>query len=172
MPVKSFLIASGLAPLLGVVLLLLMARLDVFAGSTPPDLGVHDGRLKPPSSTRNSVSSQAGLSPDSTGSRYAQIAPLPLKGSSPDPLAVLAGVLAQWPGAVIIERGPDYLRATFTTRWMRFVDDVEFLAVPGEGVIHVRSASRLGLEDLGTNHRRVEDLRSALLKAGGAASPP
>lgn len=31
----------------------------------------------------------------------------------------------------------------------RFVDDVEFLAYPGEGVIHVRSASRIGRSDLG-----------------------
>ena len=30
------------------------------------------------------------------------------------------------PGASIVESRPDYLRAQFTTRLMKFVDDVEF----------------------------------------------
>ena len=34
-------------------------------------------------------------------------------------------------------------------------------AAPAEGVIHLRSASRLGREDLGTNRRRIEAIRAA-----------
>jgi uncharacterized protein (DUF1499 family) len=53
-----------------------------------------------------------------------------------------------------------HLHATFRSRIFRFVDDVEFLLDPGQGVIHVRSASRVGYSDRGVNRRRVEDLRA------------
>ena len=40
-----------------------------------------------------------------------------------------------------------------------FIDDVEFRLSPDEGIIHVRSAARSGLHDLGVNRRRLEKLR-------------
>ena len=43
----------------------------------------------------------------------------------------------------------------------RFVDDVELLILPDNGIIHVRSASRTGYSDLGVNRRRIEKLRKA-----------
>ena len=39
---------------------------------------------------------------------------------------------------------------------MRFVDDVEFFYDDKAGLIHVRSASRLGRRDFGVNRARVE----------------
>jgi uncharacterized protein (DUF1499 family) len=36
---------------------------------------------------------------------------------------------------------------------------VQLLFVPAAHLIHVRSSSRLGISDLGTNARRVETLR-------------
>ena len=45
---------------------------------------------------------------------------------------------------------------------MRYVDDVEFLEDPSEGVTHVRSASRLGYSDLGANRSRIENIRSLI----------
>ena len=56
-------------------------------GTPPSDLGVHDGRLKPPSLTENSVSSQAALFSDHPQRAYAAIAPLPLKGDGPATIA-------------------------------------------------------------------------------------
>lgn len=61
------------------------------------------------------------------------------------------------------------LRATFTSRIFRFVDDLECRLVAGSGLIQVRSASRVGYWDLGANRRRVERLRAAF--EGGAAPP-
>ena len=55
---------------------------------------------------------------------------------------------------------PDYLYAQFTTRWLKFVDDTEFWLAPAEGVIHVRSASRIGRGDLGANRARIEEIRA------------
>ncbi len=43
------------------VLLIVAGRLGWLQGTPPADLGVRDGRLKPPSITPNSVSSQATL---------------------------------------------------------------------------------------------------------------
>ena len=60
----------------------------------------------------------------------------------------------------------DYVAVEFRTRWLRFVDDVEFQARPNEGTIAMRSASRLGISDLGTNRRRLEQLRAALAAEG------
>ena len=45
---------------------------------------------------------------------------------------------------------------------MRFVDDVEFWADPSSGVVHVRSASRVGRKDFGVNRARVETIREQL----------
>jgi uncharacterized protein (DUF1499 family) len=45
---------------------------------------------------------------------------------------------------------------------MGFVDDVEFLVDPVKGVVHVRSASRLGRRDFGVNRERVERLRALI----------
>jgi uncharacterized protein (DUF1499 family) len=63
-------------------------------------------------------------------------------------------------GGTIREDTGTYLWATFQTRLFRFVDDTEFRMVAAEGVIHVRSASRVGYWDLGVNRKRVERLRA------------
>ncbi len=42
----------------------------------------------------------------------------------------LRDVLAGWPGAHIVENSPEYLSVQFETRWLRFVDDAEFLLDP------------------------------------------
>jgi uncharacterized protein (DUF1499 family) len=48
---------------------------------------------------------------------------------------------------------------------LRYVDDLELLADIEQGVIQVRSASRVGTWDLGVNRRRVESLRRRLAKS-------
>jgi len=45
---------------------------------------------------------------------------------------------------------------------LRFVDDLEFQYSPDEDVIHMRSASRLGYSDFGTNRKRLESIRERL----------
>jgi len=53
-----------------------------------------------------------------------------------------------------------YWHVEFTTRWLRFIDDVEFYFPESEALIHLRSASRSGYWDLGVNRKRVEEIRS------------
>jgi uncharacterized protein (DUF1499 family) len=135
-------------------------RLGLLQGARPEGLGVHQGRLKPPSVTPNSVSSQAGLYPDHPRSREAQIAPLAFEGDGAAAFARLSALVEASDGARIVERRADYLYATYTTPVMRFVDDVEFWLDPAAGVIQVRSASRVGRGDLGLNRVRIEALRA------------
>ncbi len=142
--------------------LMVSARLGLFGGSTPGNLGVSDGRLKPPSKTPNSVSSQAALWPEHPQREAAAVTALQLQGNGPATIARLAQIIEGMDGARIVERRPDYLYAQFTTRLMRFVDDCEFWFDPANNVIQVRSASRVGRGDLGVNRVRIEAIRAKL----------
>jgi uncharacterized protein (DUF1499 family) len=155
-----------LTPLALALLLLVAGQLGALQGRPPQRLGVHEGRLRPPSNTPNSVHSQASAWPDHPQREYAQIAPLPGVGADSAHAAAsvqrVREVALRLPGAQVIEAQGDYLRMAFTTRWLRFVDDAEFWFEPAAGVVHVRSASRLGRKDFGVNRARVEALRAAL----------
>lgn len=156
---------TALYVLVGIlVLALVLVQLGALHGSRPADLGVSKGRLKPPSPTPNSVSSQAGLYPDHPQREYAQIQPLPLRGgSAAASMQALATVLTAMPGIAVVEQRPDYLYAQATTRWLKFTDDLEFWFDPARGVIELRSASRLGGKDFGVNRQRIEAIRAAYL---------
>jgi uncharacterized protein (DUF1499 family) len=146
------------------VLAVLLVQVGVLRGSRPADIGVSNGRLKPPSPTPNSVSSQAALYPDHPQRAYAEIAPLPLKNASgPASLQAVAAALGAMPGVTVVEQRPDYLYAQAETRWMKFTDDLEFWFNPARGVIELRSASRLGRKDFGVNRERIEAIRAAYL---------
>lgn len=152
--------------LAAIVLALVAAQVGLLSGQRPGDIGVKDGRLKPPSGTRNSVSSQAALYPDHPQRAYSTIDPLPFKGAgAAQSFKALETVLRDMPGVTIVEQRPDYLYAQAQTRWLKFIDDVEFWANPASGVIEVRSASRLGREDFGVNRKRIEAIRAAYLAA-------
>jgi len=49
------------------------------------------------------------------------------------------------PRVHVVKSQSNYLYAEFTTRLMGFVDDTEFYLDEKASVIHVRSASRLGM---------------------------
>ena len=142
------------------LLLLAAGQFGMFKGRPPTEPGLREGKLKPPSRTQNSVSSQAGLWPEGEYAvEYAKIEQIAFTQDSALAMNRLRDVVAGWPGAHIVENSPDYLAVQFETRWLRFVDDAEFLLDPTAKVIHVRSASRLGRKDFGANRRRIEAIR-------------
>lgn len=160
----------GLTWLLAVVLALVLGlffagQAGMLTGTPPVDLGVNGGRLKPPSMTSNSVSSQAALYAGHPQQAGAQIAPLPLQGPPAETIGRLAVVVRGMPGAVVVAQRDDYLYVQFTTRWLHFVDDAEFWADPASGAVQVRSASRLGRKDRGVNRARIGQIRAALAAA-------
>lgn len=87
------------------------------------------------------------------------MSPLAFRGPGRDALALARRALESMPGCRVTDSAPDYLRAEFTSRVLRFVDDLELLLDEGSRVLQVRSASRRGHWDLGVNRRRVEELR-------------
>ncbi len=147
-------------------LAVLVGQLGLLQGTRPDDLGVHDGRLKPPSATPNSVSSQALLwskhKQQHEQAQLAQIAPLPVHGDGLASIARLQVLLQADPAVTVVESRSNYLYAQYTSPLMKFVDDVEFWYDARNGVIQVRSASRLGRNDFGANRRRIEALREQL----------
>ena len=160
--IKWLVIWSVVAILVLIVLAVAAGQLGFLQGTAPTDLGVRDGKLKPPSSTENSVSSQAALYPDHPQRIYADIAPLALKGDGPATLARIKAIVEGMDGAKMVKSEPGYLYAQFTTQLMKYVDDVEFWFDPAANAIQVRSASRVGRGDLGVNRKRIEAVRAVL----------
>ena len=153
------LLAAGAAA--GVAAHTVLTRGDtMFAGKRPQNLGYETGRLAPCKRSPNCVSSQA----DPQDERH-YIAPLALKGNaSGNVIAAVRKAVESMPRTTVVQVEPGYLYVEFRSKLMGFVDDVEFLYDPVKGVVHVRSASRLGRRDFGVNRERVEQLRSLLEK--------
>lgn len=121
---------------------------------TPPPTGAGTD-FKPCPGTPNCVSSR-------DSDPVHRLDPLPLRGAAADGLAALRQVVLALPRSRIAAAGPGFLRVEFRSMIFRFVDDAEFVADESAGVIHVRSAARVGRSDLGVNRRRVEQIRERL----------
>lgn len=70
----------------------------------------------------------------------------------------LRDLVERIPGSSIVHDEPGYLSAVVRSRAFGFPDDLDFLIEP-TGVIHMRSAARLGRKDFGVNRQRLEGLR-------------
>ncbi len=90
---------------------------------------------------------------------YPDIRPLQAQGVAPDRAfgAALASARAMGWRIAAADPATRHIEATATTRWFGFKDDVAIdVTAAGDGsVVNVRSMSRLGLSDVGTNARRV-----------------
>jgi uncharacterized protein (DUF1499 family) len=159
----KILVFLALVMLALVATLVLAGQLGFLSGHAPTDLGVRDGRLKPPSGTPNSVSSQADLYPDHPQRAYSAIAPLVVSGDADQAMQKLATILQTSERTVLVTQQSDYLYAQCSTPLLHFTDDLEFWLDRKAGVIQLRSASRLGHGDLGANRSRIEKLRAQFL---------
>jgi len=119
--------------------------------STTPDVRLVNGRLRSCPPTPNCVSSESNAP-------HAHVEPL--RFTKP-PVAAWADLKTSIRvlGGTIVEEQDGFLWATFTSRLFHFVDDMEFRLVAEEGVIQLRSGSRVGRSDLGINSERVKRLR-------------
>lgn len=132
----------------------------------PPPVGLIDGKLRACPSSPNCVCSQDADTEHS-------IPALKYAGDASVAWGKLQGVIRGLPRTRVVSADDKYLHVEFTTALMRFVDDVEFLLDSEAKTIHVRSASRVGHSDLGTNRRRVEEIRKrfdSALQSGPAHS--
>ena len=151
-----------IVPVALALLVILAGQMGLLRGTAPDNLGLRDGKLKAPSNSPNSVSSQAALWPGHPQAETARIAPLPVAGDAAATMARIQAIVKATPGATVIKAESGYLHATFSTRLLKYTDDVEFWFDAAHGVVQVRSASRLGRGDFGVNRARVESIRAQL----------
>jgi uncharacterized protein (DUF1499 family) len=124
------------------------------SGRRPASLGLQQGHLAACSGRPNCVSSQA----ENDAHRVA-----PLDIGPPEAAEVvwqrLQRVLGEMTRVRIVTATDHYLHAECSSALFGFVDDLECLLDAEAGVIHLRSAARMGYSDLGVNRRRIETLR-------------
>ena len=132
-------------------------------GRMPDDLGAEQGRLRDCPSSPNCVSSTALATDEVHAIAALRVAD---RVEIEAAWAALVEELESRPRVELVTREPGYLHAVFTTRLMRYRDDVEFLREDRARQIAVRSASRVGYGDMGANRSRIESLRTALAGRG------
>jgi uncharacterized protein (DUF1499 family) len=91
-------------------------------------------------------------------SRHA-IAPYRYRKSRVEAKEALKATIATLPRTKLVEEEEAYLHYEFTSRLLRFIDDVEFVFDDESKTIHFRSASRFGYGDYGVNRDRMEHVR-------------
>lgn len=149
--VVRVIVAGGLAVvLIGVAGLAWLGRVS---RHMTPALSPSQGPLRAGDDRPNWVSTTAP-----PGDARHVLAPRPC---AQNPIPFLADELARQ-GYAIDKRTDRFLHATWTSPVFGFVDDVELLYDPAAGLLHARSASRVGYSDLGVNRRRLEALFRAL----------
>ena len=92
-----------------------------------------------------------------------RVRPFHASGKPAHQLRRLQRIVAAMPRTEVIEATDEYLHAVCRTL-LGFRDDLEFRFSPAERVVHVQSASRVGLFDFGVNRRRVERVRKGLAR--------
>ena len=145
---KTFLII--LSCLIGAVLILLFVLGVLSREGKPP--GLFEGHLSKCPDKPNCVCSE--FSEDASH----HIEPIAVPDAAAGTFTLLKTVILDMGGVIHTDR-EDYLAATFSSPVFGFTDDLEIRNDTGRGVIHIRSASRVGHGDMGVNRRRVEQLK-------------
>ncbi|MFL2849824.1 MAG: DUF1499 domain-containing protein [Pseudohongiellaceae bacterium] len=130
-------------------LLAFLPLMTACMGERPRNIGVQEGRLAACPDSPNCVSSFE------TNDEHG-IAPIAAT------LDQIEQVLVELEEANIVGESENYLYAEFTSRLMRYIDDVEFLYDAEARITHVRSASRVGQSDFGVNRDRIEKIRESV----------
>jgi uncharacterized protein (DUF1499 family) len=170
---RSAAAVAGLAVIIGLVVAWIPLSLQRRAQSVPPIHDISTDLENPPAfaavlplraDAPNPLERTADVALQQRQG-YPDLAPLTL----PEPSGQVFGRARQTAerlGWEIVNADPStgILEATDTTRWFGFVDDVVVRITPwGTGTrIDVRSASRVGRSDIGTNARRIRDFLAAL----------
>jgi uncharacterized protein (DUF1499 family) len=132
--------------------------LSACAGQVPSDLGLLNGaELRPCPDKPNCVQTY-----DPADKSHFHL-PLVAKDDEALSKKALTQALEKTGGQLISEKklmpSGFYFHAEYESDWFRFVDDVE--VVIKDGLIHLRSASRLGYSDLGVNAERFMAIKQA-----------
>ena len=129
------------------------------SGQRPTNLGITDNKFTDCPAAPNCVSSDASDEPH-------KVLPIKFNVLANDTWQIAKQTVLKLPRTQIISETPDYLHAECTSAVFGFVDDLELQLRPADGIIAIRSASRLGHSDFGVNRERVETFRRLLDKQG------
>lgn len=140
-----------------VILLGIMLPLSACAAGRETSTENISVQLAPCPHTPNCVSS---LNVDG----YQMVEPLRYHMAQSTAIDRLYGLIEKMPRAKVVRSTQNYLHIEFRSAVFGFIDDVEFVFGDRPGIIHVRSASRVGYWDLGVNRRRVERIREEFTK--------
>ena len=132
--------------------------MTIFSGRRPSALGVHEGRLRDCPSSPNCVCSDASRDSQRVAAFRLAKAPVAAWRSLREAVEAL-------PRTRVITDTGSYLHAECKSALFGFVDDLE-LQLRAEGLVAVRSASRIGHSDLGVNRKRVRAIRGELERRG------
>jgi uncharacterized protein (DUF1499 family) len=143
---KNLLFLICLILLAGIVLSI------IFGQDKPLNLGHKEDLLTPCPDTSNCVSSQSR-------DQDHRVEPLAVPEGLEDPIKRLKELIRGMPRTKVVMEEEGYLWVRFSSKTLRFKDDLEFLLDPTAKEVHVRSASRLGRYDFGVNRKRVEAIR-------------
>lgn len=124
-------------------------------GTRPTNIGIKEGKLTKCPESPNCVCSEFDQ-----GDKEHYIKPIMYNLELEQIKQKLKSVIKSMERAEIITEKENYIYAEFTSKIMRFVDDVEFRFDDSSKLIHVRSASRIGRSDFGVNRKRIETIRS------------
>jgi uncharacterized protein (DUF1499 family) len=131
--------------------------LTACAGQVPSDLGMLNGsELRPCPDKPNCIQTY-----DPADQAHFQL-PLMFKVDAEQTRRSIDDAISKTGGKITGEKrlvpAGYYLHAEYESDWFRFVDDVE--VVIKDGLIHVRSASRLGHSDMGANAKRFTAIKA------------
>jgi uncharacterized protein (DUF1499 family) len=156
---------SALALIMGIAALAIPLTWQQRSQAAPPIYDVTTDLDNPPAFTAilplradaNSLERSPQLA-DLQRKGYADLAPITLPGAPPQVFEKALRITQQEGWAVAdADKQAGVIEATDTTRWFGFEDDIVIRLTPwGSGTrVDVRSASRVGVNDMGTNARRI-----------------
>lgn len=87
------------------------------------------------------------------------VQPLRFESSVKDAQHRLLNILSELKRYRVVKFEECFIQVEFTSSVFGFVDDVAFFFDDRKKIIHVKSASRVGIYDLGVNRRRIENIR-------------
>ena len=126
------------------------------SGKKPSSIGIKDNRL-----TRCPKSPNCVVSFNDDKEHY--IEPIIYDEDRNTIKEKLLQIISNSQRTKIIKNEDNYIYVEYTSKVIKFVDDVEFLFTD-DNIIHVRSASRVGHTDFGVNKARIENIKSLLAK--------
>lgn len=147
---------------LGVSKIVCIAALLMLVACAKTILESHERQIGAPlvacSSKPNCVNSE--------GDSEHLVAPLRVVGDLASAWQVIRQQVMSSKRTTVVFEQQDYLHAEVVSPLGFYTDDLALRLDAENGVVHVRSSSRLGYYDFGVNADRVEALRAALVEAG------